>query len=369
MLEFIFPAQGEILTHRHGVESDNGLQLKVIGIARTADEVTVNNVPAIRCGERFEAVINLTERFSTITACARGTKGKTIREIQVVYDKKSFRRANFCIDDNIFTFADIAKERPASIFDHFYLKHLKMLHEKYGMKITLNLFFRDLRSGFTLAEFPDIYKDEWITNSHWLKLAFHATAEFPDRPYQNAEPEQLLAEYDAVCNEIIRFAGKETLIAPPNIHWAIVKTSSLAPLRKRGIKFLGGLFLNARTRIGESTDGALSCDIGYFRNEEDSIFLSQKQLHFDFDSGICFGTEAIVCNLEELPELERKLAALIADDDNQALHLLSHEQYSFPFYESYLPDHADRLELTVKMLAQAGFEFVFFNDGFLGNNA
>lgn len=368
MLEIIFPAQGEILSYRHGQENNGSLTVKVIGFARTTDNVSVNGIPARRTGERFEADITLTERFSKITAAASGNRGKATREIEVVYDKNSFRRVNFCIDDVIFTFREIAESRPASLFDHFYLKHLKMLHDKYNMKITLNVFYDDLRSGFSLAQFPDSYKQEWIANSHWLKLAFHAKAEFPDRPYQNAEAEQLISEYDEVCREIIRFAGRETLIAPPNIHWAMVKPAALPLLRKRGLKFLGGLFVNARTRIGESTDDTVSCDIGYFKGDDDSIFLSQKQLFYDFANDICFGTEAIVCNLEEMPELERKLAALIADKDNEALHLLSHEQYSYPFYESYLPDHSDRLALTVKMLAEAGFEFVFFNEGFLGNN-
>ncbi|MBE6375475.1 MAG: hypothetical protein E7050_03315 [Lentisphaerae bacterium] len=367
MLEIIFPAQGEILSRRNGQESADGLTINVIGIARTTDNVSVNGIPARRCGERFEATVTLTDRFSTITATSSGNRGKASREIQVVYDKNSFRRVNFCIDDVIFTLREIAQSRPASLFDHFYLRNMKTLHDKYGMKITLNLFHDDLRSNFTLAQFPDTYKQEWIDNSDWLKLSFHAKAEFPDRPYQNAEVEQLIAEYDEVCNEIIRFAGAETFIAPPNIHWAMVKPAALPLLRKRGLKFLGGLFVNARTRIGESTDDAISCDIGYFRGDDDSLFLSQKQLFYDFANDICFGTEAIVCNLEEMPELERKLASLIADSNNEALHLLSHEQYSYPFYESYLPDHDQRLALTVKMLSEAGFEFVFFNEGFLGN--
>ena len=369
MFEILFPAHGEILSRQSGIESASGLQIRVYGIARPADTVTVNGVAAIRCGERFEADITLTQLRSTITVCAAGSRGKSVREIKVIYDKNSFRRANFCMDDNIFAFAEIARDLPESIFDHFYFAHFKKLHEQYGLKLTLNLFYEDLRTNFTLDRFPERYKEEWNVNSDWLKLAFHARAEFPDRPYQNAEDEQLLAEYDQVCREIIRFAGEKSLIAPPNIHWAMVKPSALKPLRERGIHFLGGLFLNARTRIGENFDDTLSCDIGYFKSEEDSLFLSQKQLMYDFDHDICFGTEAIVCNLEELPELERKLAALTADKRNEALHLLSHEQYSFPFYESYLPDHQQRLELTVKMLAQAGFKFVFFNEGFLGNTA
>ena len=140
MLEIIFPAQGEILSFRSGSESADGLKIKVTGIARISDNVTVNGVPATRCGERFDAEITLTGRFSKITALASGCRGKASREIEVVYDRASFRRANFCIDDVIYTFREIARDRPASLFDHFYLKHLKMLHERYAMKITLNVF-------------------------------------------------------------------------------------------------------------------------------------------------------------------------------------------------------------------------------------
>ncbi len=369
MLEILFPVHGAILNRHHGEENDWRLQIKVLGTARTTDNVKVNGVPAERSGEMFEAVIPLTECFNTITAEADGERGQSVRTIQVVWDKNSFRRVNFCIDDNIWFLAEIARDRPQSLFDHFYLKELRRLHEKYQLKLTLNLFEHSDSPGFDLKNFPDSYRDEWTANADWLKLAFHARAEFPDRPYQNAETGQLFSEYDRLYAEIRRFAGPRAAIAPANIHWAMVKPDAFPGLYERGVRFLGGMFLNARTRIGEAAGDTLTCDIGYFQSEENSLFIQRHQVRFDFRSQLAFGMESIVCNLEPVPELQAKLTRLIDRTDCDTLHMLSHEQYSFPFYANYLPDHFERFEVMCKMLTEAGFQFVFFSDGMLGNQA
>lgn len=57
----------------------------------------------------------------------------------------------------------------------------------------------------------DKLKDEFINNSHWLKLSFHAYSEFPDMPYKNTAPEVILEHAVKANREIVRFAGKETL--------------------------------------------------------------------------------------------------------------------------------------------------------------
>ena len=369
MLEIWNLTHGEILNHHHGTETGEGLKMVVAGLARSGDRVTVNGIPAVRCGERFSAEIELKQRFNEILVAADGNRGSASRSIRVVWDKASFRRVNFCIDDNIFVFRDIARTRPKSIFDHFYLKSLRVLHEKYGLRLTLNLFYEDLTSGFTLDQFPDCYRSEWERNADWLRLAFHARAEFPDRIYQNAEVGTLLHDFDQVNAEIRRFAGETVLIAPPNIHWAMVKPDAIPELRKRGVHFLGGLFLDAQTRIGESVGEQPACDIGYFQNEENSRFLQQRRLWHDFRCGVTMGTEAAVLNLEEPPALRAKLEALTAQADNEAFHLLTHEQYFFPEYAQYLPDHFDRMEIMAERLSRGGFQFVFFNEGFLGNPA
>ena len=95
--------------------------------------------------------------------------------------------AVFYIDDVIWLFRDLARQRPQRLFDNPFLKVLKDAHDKYGMKVQLNCFYRtDFFYGtdeLTLAETPDRYKDEWQANKDWLRLGFHSLQEFPDYPF------------------------------------------------------------------------------------------------------------------------------------------------------------------------------------------
>lgn len=367
MLEIVNLSHGEIVNHTYGAESADSLTLDVIGLGRNSDEITVNGVPAQRSGEMFKAKIALRQADNDIVVKACGNRGTASREIKVKWDKQSFKRINFCIDDHIYCFNEVAKSHPKSIFDHFYFKKMRELYEKYQVCTTLNLFFEDARDGFTLSEFPDTYRQEFEDNAHWLKLAFHARMEFPDRIYQNAEPETVMADYEQVENEIRRFAGEKALIAPPNVHWSMVKTSALPLLRDKGVRFLGGLFFEGQTRIGESASSQLACDGGYFANEENSLMVQQHKVWHDYRCDITMGLENLVLNLEPLEQLDGKLKALFSDPANQTLHMLTHEQYCFPFYSSYLPDHFERMELMGKRAQEYGYKFVFFNEGFLGN--
>ena len=75
------------------------------------------------------------------------------------------RYASFFIDDAIWFLRDIARMRPKSIFDHPFLKPLKEYHDRYGLKLQINLFYRtDFFYGMdecSLREVPDTYKAEW----------------------------------------------------------------------------------------------------------------------------------------------------------------------------------------------------------------
>ena len=52
------------------------------------------------------------------------------------------KKAYFFIDDTIWAFRDIARQKPASIFDQPFLALMKEAHDKYGMKVQLNLFYK-----------------------------------------------------------------------------------------------------------------------------------------------------------------------------------------------------------------------------------
>jgi len=81
----------------------------------------------------------------------------------------------FSVDDNIWFFQDLAKNNYSSIFENSYLALYKRLHEKYNIKVQLNLFYQF--EDFNLSQMPDRYKQEWIANKDWLQLSFHSKTE------------------------------------------------------------------------------------------------------------------------------------------------------------------------------------------------
>ena len=150
--------------------------------------------------------------------------------------------AYFFIDDTIWCFRDVARQRPASIFDNAFFKMLKKGHDDYGTTVQLNLFYRtDFFYGddeFTLAEMPDDYKHEFEANNNWLKLAFHAKQEFPDYPYVNATYEDVKNNYEAIINEIKRFAGEGSIAHAVVPHWLPISKAGCKALADCGVKFV-----------------------------------------------------------------------------------------------------------------------------------
>jgi len=77
----------------------------------------------------------------------------------------SGKRAFYYCDDVIWLFRDLTRQRPKSLFDNPFLKLMREAHDRYGMKVQLNCFYRtDFFYGtdeFTLAEMTDAYKSEW----------------------------------------------------------------------------------------------------------------------------------------------------------------------------------------------------------------
>ena len=146
MLEITSHRNGEILNYKHGRETADALMIEVRGIADPQSRVTVNGLPAVRCDREFRAEVPLKSRINTVTASAKDKFGERTQSIVLVWDKASFKRYAVRIDDNCFFMTDLARQKPARLFDHFYLNGLKKLHEKYGSKFILKCsFFRPLR--------------------------------------------------------------------------------------------------------------------------------------------------------------------------------------------------------------------------------
>ena len=368
MLSITNLINGAVLNKSNGEETKTSLRINIEGISDIVGQVLVNGQIAERNNILFSASIELTRQYNEIVVQTKNIYGKFQQSIKILWDKNAFKRYNFFVDDNIFFLTDIFKNKQVSLFDHFYLKKLKQFNKIYGTKFTLNLFYRNDHNFFLLKDFPDKYKLEWQNNSDWLKLSFHAYSEFPDRPYQNAHPEKLGADYDIVKSEIIRFAGEETFQIPIVIHWAMVHPDCFKILKERGVKILSGQFINAKTYVGEVDRTAQVADIGYYLDKDKALYLINNQVVHDFDYDLLFIKGDITCNLFTKDEIIRKLDYKVNKSNyNETIGLATHEQYSFDYYENYIPDHFERMETAIRYVTEHGYKPVFFNEGFLGN--
>ena len=359
MIHVAEPFHGAVLNHRHGTPVDDGLRIQVRGVAPLRDTVTVNGQPARRAGADFAAQVVLTEAETDIVATATGACGRAEHRVRVVWDRHSRPRYRFSLDDNSFFLRDIAQQAYPSLFDCFYLRGLRDLHERYGTKFSCNIYYTT-GDDFSLPQFPDRYRGEWADNAHWLKLAFHARANEPDHPYEHAPAQQLVGDLDQVAEEIRRFAGEAAYAPPTVIHWGVCQPDALKALAARGVRALSGYF-------GPCPTGWA---VNYLLDDARSEYLSRHDALKDFDSGIVFSRVDIVCNSVPLDRIVPTLAPL-ADDPNTAevMDLFTHEQYFWPFYPRYLPDHFDRLDAAIRWVTEHGYEPVFFHEGLLGVEA
>ena len=135
------PFHGAILDHRHGKQTADSLTIRVSGEAKADGPVTVNGVVCRRQGTRFEVDVVLREPETDLIAVAGEGADRREDRVRVVWDRYSVPRYRFAIDDTSFVFRDIARKNYESLFDCFFLKGLRDLHDKYGAKFVLNCYY------------------------------------------------------------------------------------------------------------------------------------------------------------------------------------------------------------------------------------
>lgn len=144
----------------------------------------------------------------------------------------------------------------------------------------------------------DRYKDEFIANSDWFHLAFHARSEFPDNPYVQAETKQFKKEYADIIREIRRFAGEEVIEKATTNHW-----------------------------------GSSSAD----------IVRAEKAL----------GIDALMGYMELGKEGKKKYPK------KGSIEVMIHGQYFYPTYMNHLPDFKERVLSTCKWCVEHGYKGAF----------
>lgn len=249
----------------------------------------------------------------------------------------------FTVDDNIRFLKELSERNKKSLFSHPYCAMYRRLHEKYGLKVQMNLFYE--MPGFTLSEITDRYQKEFSENADWLKLSFHSRLENVE-PYISSGYSEVYADCQAVHREILRFAGEKSLAKTTTIHYCKATEHGLRALKDSGVCGLLGLF------------GTEEKPQSSYSLKEDACTRIRKgeSVHA---GGMDFYPIDLVMNLYGKDELLKRLSGLLHRD---SLRIMIHEQYFYQDYPAYQPDFEEKIDRAFGLLTNNGFESRFLEE-------
>ena len=355
----------------------------------------------LKCGIGVAAA-SLAPRVATaakVPAFAEGAEEMgpilTDSEIRVSRSIAGKKSASYFCDDAIWFLRDITRQRPKSIFDHPFLSVLRECHDKYGLKMQINLFYRtDFFYGmdeFTLADVTDAYKGEFAANADWLKLGFHSLQEFPDYPWVNASYEDVKKIFGMIKGEIDRFAGEDSFTTACVPHWCPMSKDGVRAMKDCGVKVMEcsigpryrydgkperlpyghsfRILQNRKPEVGfywrESRNAAISASVCSYNHispaQAAETALSAKYIHdrttgMNFKHMFCDAPCLNLCTPETLVADTAKLLG------REYLIFANHEQYFFKEYFAYQPDYADKIRIMCRTMRDNGYEFVLMQD-------
>lgn len=250
----------------------------------------------------------------------------------------------FSVDDNIWILRDLSKGNYSSLFDHPYLALYRSLHEKYGAKFQFNIYYET--EDFDLSQMTDRFKAEWIANSNWLRLSFHARADAPPFPYAESSYEEAFEDCTRVNSEIIRFAGEETLDLFTTIHYCQASPDAVRAFRDAGLKGLVGLFTPEQSCYG--------------------LLFKEFNEPYKYDecSGLYYFVNDMIVNLYPLESI---VALLEKVYHKEFIEVMIHEQYFYKDFHMYQPDFAAKVETCIKHLTDEGRKSVFLDELIYGH--
>lgn len=249
----------------------------------------------------------------------------------------------FTVDDNIRFFKELTEGTYHSIFDHPYLGVYWRLHQKYDLKVQLNLFYE--MPGFNLSQMTDRYKAEWIANADWLKLSFHSRLENA-YPYEHSEYDEVFGDCQSVHREIVRFASPAALADTTTVHCCRATEEGIKALHDCGVQGLLGLY-----GVAEKPRSSYQSTVA----EGDLIRKGEVVVR----DGMSYAGIDIVLNCFSTEEILLKLKVLA---DRELVRVMIHEQYFYPDYRAYQPDFEQKLDATFACLAKNGFCSQFFEE-------
>ena len=355
-IRFIYPTEGDMLTDAAGKRLTDGTLMTEAAV-ESAAEVWIQGHRAVKDADGlWRAPVMLNGYETLLTAQAGGEEAS----VTVYRLPKAAGKYSLSVDDNIWWLAELTLKPRDSLFDHPYLAVYKRAHELYGAKVRFNLFYQvegtaiDKYGPFNLSMMTDRYKEEFRANADWLHLAFHSLQESPAHPYREGTYEQVLHDCGAVHQEIIRFAGEQTLEHATTIHFGSCTKEGIRALQDLGMKELMA-FMSLNKEGVPSVSYNMSVDqvlksqrYGFWRDPEDGMIYGKIDVVMNSHS-----PEKIV----EILEQERR-----EHPQRGFVEIMIHEQYFYEDYAAYEPDYEERILAGCRWCHQQGLVGAFAED-------
>ncbi len=357
-VKFVFPIDGDCVNCHDGkVDERGGVCLEAVVQAPVSSDIYINGRKASFSDGFYRGEVAVSGYRNTLTVEDR-THGES-STIAVYHMPRTVGRYRLSSDDNILFLQDITnnKDTYTSIFDNPYLALYKKAHDRYDARVHLNLFyefrpeeahFSDPGRGyFNLSMMTDKFRDEFRANADWLKLAFHAQSEYPDRPYQRASAQVVTADCLRVCKEIIRFAGAECINDTTTVHWGEASREGVRALRALGFRSLTGYF----ERLGDGTPL-----VAYYTDGELLDHIGGRDFWVDTKEDMLFGRIDLVLNGGTYTYVQDTLREIVANPHRSGfVSIMIHEQYFYEDYANYLADYEKRVLDSCRFLFEQGY--------------
>lgn len=350
-LKIVSPVDGDMLCEYDGTVADETLMTSIKVLAPSGSKIRINGIEAKYVGGLFLADVRLKEYKNTIEVVEKNTG--SVQKITVFWLKNYINKYRLSLDDNILFLKDISdnSDKYKSIFENQFLGFLKKVHDTYGTKIHLNIYYQT--EGFNLSQMTTKYKNEWIENTGWLRLSFHALQNKPDNPYINAGYNEVKRDCEMVKEQIRRFAGDGMMDHVTTLHWGAATIDGTRALRDSGYTGLAGYF---------NVDDDQS-PVSYYLNPEKRRHLNERFIWRDNKEGIIFSRVAIVINSYELEKIVPYLNGLrVGTHKPGYADLMIHEQYFYPSYIDYQPDYRQKIVTAIKWAVDNGYQSAFLSE-------
>ncbi|MBQ6352433.1 MAG: hypothetical protein IJJ28_04115, partial [Lentisphaeria bacterium] len=108
----------------------------------------------------------------------------------------------------------------------------------------------------------------------------------------------------------------------------------------------------------------------HFNAIEEKSYLNNHRAYYNPYLDVVFYWGYCCCNLVPIDQIPGRFAEAFKAAESSGNELFSgasHEQYTFPYYHNYIPDHMQRIECAAKCLVEGGCTPVFYSEGFMGN--